>query len=1158
MTRPDTARALRGLKDFQLDTVNYVFHRMYEQPEPARRFLVADEVGLGKTKVAQGVVAKVIDRLWDTVPRIDIVYICSNAAIARQNINRLNLPGLPRHSLPDRITLLPGEVRNLGKNRVNLISFTPGTSFNLRSSQGIAPERALLYWLLPDEWKVHDEGAISLLRGTVARERFRARVKDYPRANVDQSLQQEYRRRLESTAADDEGRSSLHQRFVELSKALGKRVDLTTDEDRERASIVVDLRSRLAASCIQSLEPDLIILDEFQRFRDLLHGDDGASDLARQLFTFKDARVLMLSATPYKMFTLPDEAGGDEHYADFVQTVRFLQHDETATGSFRQALTDYRKELFRVGLDGAAGLVKARESVQRQLRNVMVRTERLAVTADRSGMLTEVPTQAMTLSAHDVDGFLGIQKVARALGQPDALEYWKSAPYLLSFMDSYKLKEQFLALAGKEGAAQPLADAVAAHTGLVISAADVEAYRKIDPANARLRALMADTLDRGTWRMLWLAPSLPYYELEGEFAGDAAKATKRLVFSAWHVVPKVVASMLSYEAERRLLQVPDDGQPDLNTQDARQRRRGLMRFSIAEGRPTGMPALALLYPCLTLALDYDPLRLDSRGQSLAGLHQQYVARLTTELERLGADMSTGTAEPDQRWYWAAPLLLDRANHPQATGAWFAQANLAGLWRGDDASATTPTADDHEADGGGTPAAWTSHVEAARQMVRPAGDLGPAPADLADVLAWMALASPGVTALRALGRVCGSVDRCSDNRLRNQAGRIAEGLRSLFNQPDVVPLVRGAADSEPYWRRVLEYGGRGCLQAVMDEYAHALVEWTGAAGKTWPEIANEVAAGMVAALSLRTATVAADRITAEVPARAVKVGEKLRLRTNYAVRFGASGEDKAESVNRDGDLQKAFNSPFWPFVMCSTSVGQEGLDFHLYCHAVVHWNLPSNPVDLEQREGRVHRFKGHAVRRNVAQRFADAAFDPDRQTADPWSAMFEAAQRARAADESDLVPFWVCTADDGARIERHVPTLPLSKDWERANALRRSLAVYRMAFGQSRQDDLVKFLVTCVPEDQIPKMSEELRINLAPDRVSARSAAGATLEPLDDDGTAEPVDGGKALSLSALEDLLDRFNEIRPRPTNAGVERLADLLDQFRTLQLPPAGEPRRE
>ncbi len=35
------------------------------------------------------------------------------------------------------------------------------------------------------------------------------------------------------------------------------------------------------------------------------------------------------------------------------------------------------------------------------------------------------------------------------------------------------------------------------------------------------------------------------------------------------------------------------------------------------------------------------------------------------------------------------------------------------------------------------------------------------------------------------------------------------------------------------------------------------------------------------------------------------------------------------------------------------------------HSIVHWNLPSNPVDLEQREGRIHRYKGHALRKNIA-------------------------------------------------------------------------------------------------------------------------------------------------------------------------------------------------
>jgi hypothetical protein len=49
------------------------------------------------------------------------------------------------------------------------------------------------------------------------------------------------------------------------------------------------------------------------------------------------------------------------------------------------------------------------------------------------------------------------------------------------------------------------------------------------------------------------------------------------------------------------------------------------------------------------------------------------------------------------------------------------------------------------------------------------------------------------------------------------------------------------------------------------------------------------------------------------------------------------------------------------------VGQEGLDFHPYCYRVYHWNLPSNPVDLEQREGWVHCFKDPAIRLNLAHR-----------------------------------------------------------------------------------------------------------------------------------------------------------------------------------------------
>jgi hypothetical protein len=105
ISRPDIERVLSGLKPFQRRSVDYVFDRLYGA-DATPRFLLADEVGLGKTLVAKGVIARAIDRLWDETDRIDIVYICSNHDIARQNINRLNLTGKKDFALASRITLL--------------------------------------------------------------------------------------------------------------------------------------------------------------------------------------------------------------------------------------------------------------------------------------------------------------------------------------------------------------------------------------------------------------------------------------------------------------------------------------------------------------------------------------------------------------------------------------------------------------------------------------------------------------------------------------------------------------------------------------------------------------------------------------------------------------------------------------------------------------------------------------------------------------------------------------------------------------------------------------------------------------------------------------------------------------------------------------------
>lgn len=136
LERPDVETVLSRLKGFQRATVEHAFHRLYLAEDSTRRFLVADEVGLGKTLVARGIIARAIEHLWETIDRIDVVYICSNTQIARQNVGRLRIGTEGVFVNADRLTLLPINVHGLRENKVNYLAFTPGTSFDLKSSTG--------------------------------------------------------------------------------------------------------------------------------------------------------------------------------------------------------------------------------------------------------------------------------------------------------------------------------------------------------------------------------------------------------------------------------------------------------------------------------------------------------------------------------------------------------------------------------------------------------------------------------------------------------------------------------------------------------------------------------------------------------------------------------------------------------------------------------------------------------------------------------------------------------------------------------------------------------------------------------------------------------------------------------------------------------------
>lgn len=64
-----------------------------------------------------------------------------------------------------------------------------------------------------------------------------------------------------------------------------------------------------------------------------------------------------------------------------------------------------------------------------------------------------------------------------------------------------------------------------------------------------------------------------------------------------------------------------------------------------------------------------------------------------------------------------------------------------------------------------------------------------------------------------------------------------------------------------------------------------------------------------------------------------------------------GKTKQETRQK---LMKAFNSPFFPDILITSSVMAEGVDLHLSCRQIIHHDLCWNPSTLEQRTGRVDR------------------------------------------------------------------------------------------------------------------------------------------------------------------------------------------------------------
>ena len=1054
------AKAMESLKDFQRATVeriDYLFRN------GQNRVLIADEVGMGKTLIARGAIVKTARlRIEEGDDLLKVVYICSNTSIVNQNIQKLKVSNTAKiEGVSDtRLSMLHLKIteqeadENLRNGFIQLIPLTPDTSFRLTNGGGTVSERALMFAVLCrlpelaphlqelEKMSVYcAESAWSFEKNEYAKKVAACESQtngNYP-ANI-----------IKRIYAYDRERPFLDMLVEHCAK---RKNDSSPYND---VVILKNLRVMFARISTEMLHPDLVIMDEFQRFKFLLNSnhDSETSILAQNFLRGDTIRILLLSATPYKLYSTLDEideAQLDEHYSEFLQVMDFLFEDRKS--AFHRVWSQYSVALHEMS-DGNTAIIQVKNAAEKAMYAGVCRTERISVM--ESGDYTDDSSvkTPLTISDKDVLSYIEASNLLKAIGANCTLplDYVKSCPYLISFMKNYKVKQNI----EKYLASHPDEVDKARSDLLWVNPFHINNYRKLPSTNARLEKLKEIAFAGNAELYLWAPPNKPYYALQGAYR-NSTDFSKVLVFSAWEMVPRMIGALVSYEAERRTVGKLAGMAKNVDRKNTRYNSRyrypnHRLQFSLSGSEPQKMSLFCLLYPSKTLASLYTPIQSLNQGHTLADIEKEIKTQLRRKLSELKCYQQTESGPEDTKWYYLAPMLMDGV---EWVDKWISSLEEAIRQDGGDVEETLSSDRGNKA--------FNLHLDRLRQYISDEAqlELGRMPGNLLNILTDMVLGSPAICVYRTNG---GNVA---------YATSLAKIFVNYFNSTESTAIVELAAvkfhtkkaDDNSHWQDVLLYCKDGCFQSMFDEYYHLIRE-----SVIFSEDDNRdgrIQNIMLNDLRIHTASYEVDTFTTF---KNRVQGERKRnlMRAHYAVGF-ISDRDDAKKSSRKDSIRGAFNSPLKPFVLASTSIGQEGLDFHNYCRKIMHWNLPRNPIDLEQREGRINRFKCLAIRQNVAAHYGTISF-----TEDVWSEMFHAAQAEKKEHQSDLVPFWCFGENQKIKIERIVPMYPMSKDEITYERLIKILSLYRLTLGQARQEELLEYIFReCGDTEELKKLFIDL-------------------------------------------------------------------------------------
>lgn len=950
---------------------------------PLRRFLVADEVGLGKTVVARDTLAA----LAKDARKFVVYYVTSGLKVADQNKGELlrfldKADATAALSSIDRLGLVPFEARARG--RLRLYAFTPKTSFSgaQRLYGGKAIERAFVGELLE-----------ALYPG------FRARL---PEGYLEQGATTGWPWACEQAAHQIDhvprafiaayGRA-LRAEFGTPARAAILGAIATTRPGQSLGR----MRRALAQAALEATPPDLIIFDEFQCYRDLLTaGPD--NPLGQRLISGVNDRppppILLLSATPYRFYAERWEVtAGVQPHVELFDLVDFLG----GPGVRQEAETLFRRFgdlLHQIGrLDPDARETPVAEAhhlkatLEGLLRPLMSRTER-PVPQQPVGSRGRPPQ----LQPEDLDVYRHFVTHAKPKMTGSAIAYWMSVPLPAQALgDRYQISRQIHFPAARKGA--------------WLGATTCFQPPRAGWGSAKLRALNTIAPPE-TLALPWALPSLPWWSPSGPWA-KAPRSPKILLFSRFRATPQSVAGLTSLEVERR--HVANPGTP---YGEAWKKRH-------LNPKPNQGTTLALFYPSPFLITAVDPLDVRSKAtikQIRRRVRHQIIAALPASIAPAAPN---ARADRRRRSTWSVLAAIERAQTGRAAEAFKSAERGWSRIAAKDVTLQGLLRLRREAE----PIDWVS-----------SGEL--------DTLVDMALGAPGVVVGRALARHLPSLFESSGDPYRRLAGFCWTRLRSYLDRPVFWSVLQGEDATEKYQRACIDGG----LEAVLDEHF-------------WLRKSKVSPDGLIddlgAALAANIGTFAF---------KGARKDDRIRIRCHAAVPFGGSERETQPQAQASGEppparweeIRSAFNTPFWPNILATTSAGQEGLDFHSWCDQLGHWDLCSSPVDLEQREGRVQRFAGLTVRRALADALGDRALsEARRQGVSPWDVLARDAETTYG-DDSGLSPWWTMP---GTEVKRHLFALPQSRDLDRFERLRNQRLLYRLALGQPDQEDLVDLLAS---------------------------------------------------------------------------------------------------